>query len=398
MKLKLILTMAIVGVALALPSVSSAAPPAPPLQDSVSLTEAPAIFTSNVTVDQLTATSGPSGENPSGEIRWLGPSQSSDSGPITCLAVSGNTAIFNYLSSFQGANVVVTLQVVDGSPDTLSIVIAFRAPTDCSPPGQGGVIATYQLTSGDITVVDAQPPQAPPNDTFEQATQILSLPFSQILDTTQATIDSTDLEALAACGGPSITGAATVWYEYTPPVDQSVLILTGPVPPSYGTGVAVLTGSPGSLSAVTCFPDLGSFSATAGVTYHIVVADISGGSGGTLHFSVSTPGVEIKVDRFGRFDPKTGVATLTGTFTCPSGLSGQISGSLSQRTTFASTGANPIDVSCNGAAQPWSIAFTPLFGGKFRGGPADAAMGISVVGFPGGSIGQGVNQRVILRG
>ncbi len=318
-----------------------------------------------------------------------------DSGPITCLAVSGNTATFNYLSSI--FRFIVTLQVVDGSPDTLSIVSVSRAATDCSPPGQGEPVNTYQLTSGDITVVDAQPPQAPPNDTFEQATQILSLPFSQILDTTQATIDSTDLEALAACGGPSITGAATVWYEYTPPVDQSVLILTTPVPPSYGAGVAVLTGSPGSLSAVTCFPSLGSFSATAGVTYHIVVADISGGSGGTLHFSVSTPGVEIKVDRFGRFDPKTGVATATGTFTCPSGLSGQISGDLSQRAAFASTGANPIDVPCNGAAQQWSIAFTP-FAGKFTGGPADVSVAISVVGFPGGSIADGVNQRVILRG
>ena len=132
--------------------------------------------------------------------------------------------------------------------------------------------------------------QAPPNDTFEQATVISSLPFSQILDTTQATTDSTDAEALAACGGPSFPVAATVWYEYTPPVDQSVLILTGPVPPSYPTGVAVVTGSPGSLSAVNCFPDLGSFLATAGVTYHIGVADISGGNGGELHFSVYDAG------------------------------------------------------------------------------------------------------------
>ena len=72
--------------------------------------------------------------------------------------------------------------------------------------------------------------QAPPNDTFEQATEISSLPFSQILDTTQATTDSTDAEALAACGGPSIPVAATVWYEYTPPVDQSLLILTARFP------------------------------------------------------------------------------------------------------------------------------------------------------------------------
>ena len=38
--------------------------------------------------------------------------------------------------------------------------------------------------------------QAPPNDTFEQATVISSLPFSQILDTTQATVDSTDVRSV----------------------------------------------------------------------------------------------------------------------------------------------------------------------------------------------------------
>ena len=91
--------------------------------------------------------------------------------------------------------------------------------------------------------------------------------------------------------------------------------------------MAVLTGSPGSLSAVTCFLFVASFSVTAGVNYHIGVADISGvdgGSGGTLNLFVQTPGVEFKVDRFGRFDPKTGVATVTGTYACPSGFSGQI--------------------------------------------------------------------------
>ena len=44
MKLKLILTTAILGTALALPGIASAAPPpSPTFQDSVSLTEAPAV-------------------------------------------------------------------------------------------------------------------------------------------------------------------------------------------------------------------------------------------------------------------------------------------------------------------------------------------------------------------
>jgi hypothetical protein len=241
--------------------------------------------------------------------------------------------------------------------------------------------------------------QAPPNDTFEQATVISSLPFSQILDTTQATTDSTDAEALAACGGFSFPGAATVWYEYTPPVDQSVFISTTPVPPSYGAGVAVLSGSPGSLSAVTCFPSLGSLSVTAGVTYHIVVTDISGGSGGTLYLTVGTPGVELTVDRFGQFDPKAGFATVTGTWTCPSGLLAYISGVLSQRANDRVFGEEIRAVPCNGAAQPLFMIFPPGLDGGFKGGPADVGMSIGVIGFPGGeAIVQSVNQSVILRG
>jgi hypothetical protein len=246
--------------------------------------------------------------------------------------------------------------------------------------------------------------QAPPNDTFDQATVIPSLPFSQVLDTTQATVDSTDVEALAACGlTGNITGGATVWYEYTPPVDQSLLITTAGTSYVFETGVAVLTGSPGNLSEVTCFADNGGFLATAGVSYHILVADIAaggiGGTGGTLHLSVETPGVGIKVDRFGRFDPKTGVATVTGTFTCPntSGLVGSIGGELSQRANDRVVGPNIDNISCTGATQPWSMTFTPS-GGNFTGGPADVTMGYTVIGFPFGGLGDTVNQRVILRG
>ena len=76
MKLKLTLAMAIVGVALALPSISNAAPPAPTFQDSVVLTGAPAVaqdpspLIDTITILDLNATSGPSGENPSGLVSF----------------------------------------------------------------------------------------------------------------------------------------------------------------------------------------------------------------------------------------------------------------------------------------------------------------------------------------
>jgi hypothetical protein len=212
---------------------------------------------------------------------------------------------------------------------------------------------------------------------------ISSLPFSQTLDTSEATTDLTDAEAASRCGLQ--VPPAAVWYEYTPSADQSLLISTSGS--SYTTGVGVFTGSPGALSPVACSVGLGSFSATAGQTYHMGVSDIGGGSGGTLNLSVSTPGFELSVDRFGQFDPKTGVATVTGTLiapttptlTCPipNAFAFVVFGSLSQRkddrTTTADTQTqSPIDLPCNGAAQQWSITFTPL-DGKFKGGPADVS-------------------------
>ena len=110
--------------------------------------------------------------------------------------------------------------------------------------------------------------------------------------------------------------------------------------------------------------------------------------------------VELSVDGFGQFDPTSGVGTLTGTLTCPSGSTGTVSGSLSQRkghqTTTAGTFLNPIDVSCSGAAQQWSIPFTPLEG-KFKGGPADVSAD-AVVCLSTGCFADHTDRRLILRG
>jgi hypothetical protein len=154
MKRKAILITAISGVVLALPAVSSAAQ-TPPLtgQDSVTLTERPATFGNGDTIEELTATSGPSGENPIGAVR-LGAPSFSDFGPVTCLAVSGNSATLNFESQFLVGQ-IVTVRVVDDNPDTISILVLGRAADDCSPPP---AINVTPLTSGDIAVVDAQPP------------------------------------------------------------------------------------------------------------------------------------------------------------------------------------------------------------------------------------------------
>ena len=50
---------------------------------------------------------------------------------------------------------------------------------------------------------------APSNDTFANA-KLVTLGFSETLDTTEATTDAIDAQALESCGAPAV--AATVWY------------------------------------------------------------------------------------------------------------------------------------------------------------------------------------------
>jgi hypothetical protein len=123
----------------------------------VRLTGGPAIANLFVVID-LNATSGPSGENPTGQVRFDVPALPvSVGGPVTCLAVSGNTAIINVQDQINPLPDVVTVEVVDDEPDTFDANTVFgRAPTDCSPlpsPSPGG----GPLSSGNITVTDAPP-------------------------------------------------------------------------------------------------------------------------------------------------------------------------------------------------------------------------------------------------
>jgi hypothetical protein len=137
--------------ALALPGVAGAQAPA---QDSVVLTGGPAVAGS-ITVIALNATSGPSGENPTGEVRFFVSGVIPVGGPVTCLAVNGNTATIDILDEASGLG-VVTIQVVDGQPDFFDAFPPVRDPVGRPPPpplGPGGPVSG----GGDITVVDARP-------------------------------------------------------------------------------------------------------------------------------------------------------------------------------------------------------------------------------------------------
>ena len=171
MKRTAILTVGILAIFLGLASAALAAPQAPPpAQDSVTLTGAPAavVFTTFPTyrIDEIDATSGPSGENPSGRLAFTvfirGIVLPID-GPVTCLAVRGNTATINVEDQASFPGTIVTVEVIDDQPDAFGASELSRAPTDCSPTQFGSDIQRA-LSNGDIAVVDAQPPPTSKSD------------------------------------------------------------------------------------------------------------------------------------------------------------------------------------------------------------------------------------------
>jgi hypothetical protein len=142
------------------------------------------------------------------------------------------------------------------------------------------------------------PPEAPPgqpappplegegvpprNDDFASATVIQSLPFSEIIDTSLATVARDD--PLPSCARGRI--GASVWYAYTPRVTGTVSVSTSGS--SYLTVIGAYTAPGAALEELAC-SGAGNglvLSATGGVTYYFFVAS-DGGGGGTLSFGIS---------------------------------------------------------------------------------------------------------------
>ena len=216
---------------------------------------------------------------------------------------------------------------------------------------------------------------APGNDLYG-GREVVSIGFSATVDTTEATTDADDIEINAHCGAPATD--ASVWYELTATADGFIAIDVSAS--SYSAGVLVATGSPGSFSVVACGPGATAFEAVTGVTYAILAIDDQldgGGNGGTLNIQVAElpppPEVDLTVNPSGRFNSKTGSATISGTVTCTGGPAEfsfidvfvrQVVGR------FFIDGWGFIEgFTCDGTTQPWSVEVFS-FNGIFKGGKA----------------------------
>jgi hypothetical protein len=232
----------------------------------------------------------------------------------------------------------------------------------------GLVAATASAVVLGATPASAEPPT---NDTIAGATEITSIPFTETVNTTEATTDAEDVAVNSPCGAPATNGS--VWYRleasaaaYVVDVSQS----------DFAAGVIVATGTPGNLSLVACGPQSIGFEAVEGETYYLMAfSDDPAVVGGQLVIQVTesgpVPKVSMTVDEVGRVNGRTGTATISGTYTCVGAadftlLQGRLSQEQDQGNVVGDF--EQLELACGGTVE-WSAEIVPQ-SGKFKRGLA----------------------------
>jgi hypothetical protein len=192
-----------------------------------------------------------------------------------------------------------------------------------------------------LTMLVAQLPatqlfaQAPANDSIENPVVIAAVPYQDAVDTRQGSTAEDD----PYCAGRG----ATVWYAFTSP--QSVRLEANTLASNYDTTLSVYTGTPGTLTQVSCNDDSNDslqsrvrFNAQAGVTYFMMVGSYGDTPGGDLTFTVTeAPAlpplltIDLTIDARGRVDASTGLITVTGTVRCSRPSDVVIEGEVDQK-------------------------------------------------------------------
>ena len=98
----------------------------------------------------IDAGSDAAGGNPSGTVSFQSPPIGNPHGPVTCLAVSGNTAVIGFGDPTDSS----VVEVVDNGAIGLPDLIALARGTNC---GVDPNLSPIPLVSGDIVVHDETP-------------------------------------------------------------------------------------------------------------------------------------------------------------------------------------------------------------------------------------------------
>jgi hypothetical protein len=246
-------------------------------------------------------------------------------------------------------------------------------PATPQAPDNAPWMVVVALLAGMLLLLSAAIAQAAPaNDDIAQATAITALPFTDALDTTEATTAPEDPDC--AGSGP------TVWYAFTPAAD--VFVFADTFGSDYDTTLSVYTDEGGALTQIACNDDFNGlqsgvlFEATAGTTYFIMVGSFASGPGGGLIFSIDVAPPPIVFDLAlsgkGSVNAKSGVATIRGTVSCSGpGYVYDLYGTLQQKKGRALFRADFFagGFECTPPETAWSATATSP-NGLFTGGKA----------------------------
>lgn len=233
-----------------------------------------------------------------------------------------------------------------------------------------------------LTLAGPAAAAAPDNDDLESATTVTDLPFTDMIDTSEATEAADDPDCFGA--GP------TVWYALT--LDSDTFLEVNTNGSDYDTTLSAYLGERGNLEQIACDDDSGEsvrsrirFDAAAGQTYYLMVGAFGSGSGGNLVLTAleADPAdvltVDVALDPVGRVAPRSGTAWLSGTVSCSGADSVEVFAGLRQRAGRAIiTGSGSDFLPCDGETE-----FTLEIRGEngvFAGGRADATADVFACG------------------
>jgi len=215
----------------------------------------------------------------------------------------------------------------------------------------------------------------PANDTIQNATEITTVPFTDTVDTTDATTDALETSLNANCPAPTVEHG--VWYHAV--VAQSGNYTADTSQSNYGTGIMVLTGPASAPTFLTCGPTSVTGPLTAGQDVFLLVFGdgATAATSGTMVLTVAAaapaPTVSVTVSPRGSFG-RDGSATIRGTLTCTGdgvgfeGILGQVEQRVGRVLLSSFFIAQP-NVVCDGTPQDWVATAVPS-NGLFRGGHA----------------------------
>lgn len=243
----------------------------------------------------------------------------------------------------------------------------------------GVTLGTGLAPTPGILEFGVQPAPPPPvNDDFDDASALAPLPFGEDLDTSEATAAEDD--PAPSCSEPL---PSTVWYTITPSTTDRVHVeVRGN---DFAPTLALYRGTRGALTEMACSAG-GTTPAVEldpdpGTTYHVLVGGATGDAG-QLRVDAKLAFVVRLTISEGKVDPRSGIATISGTITCNRPSFVFVDGELSQMVARHSVrGRIGSFVECDGAV-PWSASVTGD-SGPFVAGKADASL--SVFGIVGGT-------------